>query len=249
MLESNTLISPAQVEQARAMLSHIKGGAEQAIRSAINDVLRSERTDITRKIREHMNLPYRAVQERIAITGRPSRDSLTGKIRISYKPVPLREFSPKPRATKRGGVTASPLKGSSPLQFRHAFKAKMKSGHIGFFLRAKLPVFGAGTTAKDLESMGFPSWEARQIVQGGGQTGRGIRRQRRAAAGGNFPRVTPQGFAWRLPIAQLMGPAVSTTLQTKPGLLDDVLANAADKLQKRLASKIDWLLSRRPVPN
>jgi hypothetical protein len=64
-----------------------------------------------------------------------------GTISVRDLKIPLIAFGPKgpgskiPTLGRPGGVTVLMDKAKGPETFRHAFKAQMKSGHIGIFLR------------------------------------------------------------------------------------------------------------------
>jgi hypothetical protein len=234
----------ADLAFAEAMLEAIPNGARTAIRSAINDTLKRERTDMTALVADHLNLGPAEIRKRITITDRPTAYSLSGTLTVGYEGVPLEKF--KPTVTKGAGASVTMLKDKGPETFKHAFGAKMPgSGHRGVFSRAKLGVFTKRTTVADLVRQGFPEHEAREAVRNAnGLAGRGVRFQKRAAAGGNFPRVNARGVAWRLPIRTYRGVPVVAVFEHKPDLLDLVGVRTSDRFHERLLSKIDWILSR-----
>lgn len=229
---------------AEEMLRDIKNGARDAIRSAINDTLQRTKGPIAGELAQEINLGKQRIGKQIAITGRPTAYALSGELTISHEPIRLEDY--KPRWSRAGGVMVTTIKSEGPHTFRHGFRARMKSGHVGFYLRQKLNVFTAQTTAQDLVKLGFADWEAKQIFSYGTDKafrGKGIRHQSRIAFGGNFPSVNASGIAGRLPMADIMGPSPVAVIEHKPDILNVPVENMAERFHERLLSKIDWKLA------
>lgn len=127
--------SVGQLAYAEETLRAVPGGAQVAIRGAINDTLKWARTQLVRLIGEQINLRARDIRDRINIVKRASGGDLEGVIKIDYKAVPLIDF--RARFSKRNGVTATIFKGDGAQAFRHQFKATMASSHVGAFQRVK----------------------------------------------------------------------------------------------------------------
>jgi hypothetical protein len=243
-------IRQSDIAYAEETLKAVPNGALAAIRAAINDALRYARTRTAKGIKADLELKYGDILERIDISRKASRERLSGIMSVDYKPVPLIDFKAKWR--KSSGVTAAPFKGEAPIKLGHAFTATMKSGHKGVFLRRRLPVFTRDTDVAALKELGFADHEARSAFSGPAGAsdliGKGIRKQKRLAFGGNFPAVSPQGFAWRLPVDEVMGPPVVAVFG-KPAVQDPIVVDISDYFHKRLLSKIDWQLSKaKPNP-
>lgn len=137
----------SQLEYARATLAAVPNGYRNAVRAAVNDTVRSQRTGIARKIKEDLNLPYGEIRDRIA-PRLAKGDSLEGGLTIDHHPVPLQDFKARFREKSGGGVTATMIKPMGPQVFKHNFRATMSSGHVGIFAnqvdRAKvIPQSGA----------------------------------------------------------------------------------------------------------
>lgn len=244
-MEAVLAISTADLEYARATLDGVANGAQIAIRSAINDTLKSGRTEWVRETKEHLNAPAAEIRKRIAITGRPTAFALAGTLTAKNDPIRFEDF--KPKWSKSGGITVTGIKDLGPTIFPHGFRATMKSGHRGAYQRSKLNVFTSDTSAADLVKQGFAEHEAKSIfANNGGKAflGRGIRHQKRIASGGNFVKVTPRGIAQRLPMKDLMGPSVVVAAEKVPELIPKVSKVIGDKFSDRLMSKIEWQLSK-----
>lgn len=236
-------VSTSDLEYARATLDGIANGAPIAIRSAINDTLKSGRAEWVRATKEHLNTTAAEIRKRISISDRPTAFSLTGTLTAKNQPIRFEEF--KPRWTKAGGVNVTGIKDLGPTIFPHGFKATMKSGHQGVYQRVKLGAIGAGTTIEQLKAKGFqPQGGAISGPVPDWMVGRGFRHQKRSASGGEFTRVTPRGISWRLPMKDLMGPSVVTASDKVPDLIPKVSKVIADKFSERLMSKVEWQLSK-----
>jgi hypothetical protein len=230
----------------------------RALFQTVQRTTREGQTDVRKELKSQLNLTQkyisRVITSRLVIHDPAPPE---GKITVKHEGLPLIAFSP--RVSKRGGVTAVITKGGQPLRFGHGFKAAMKSGHVGVYIRERLPVFSAQTKAEDLIKAGFPEHEARELL-GGHELrsvvdnrvlgiaspkphvpelfGRGIRYQRRVATGGNFPSVNAKGIAGRLPIKELRGPSVESVAELKD--VSARIENALEaRLEKNLKSQID----------
>lgn len=118
----------SQVERAMAELGE---NAPRAVARAITRSATSTRAVMARDIAADLGLKVSTVKEQLKVhDARP--DSLTARISVSGKPIPLIEF--KAKWTKRSGVRTNlqaPAKGHYP----DAFIAIVGRGHRGVFKR------------------------------------------------------------------------------------------------------------------
>lgn len=105
------------------------GQFNKGISRALNRTIEKTRTAAYRKIREFYNIPVKNLRNDISIV-RASPTLLSAKLNALGRPIPLIVF--QARQTKRG-VTANIAK--NRVLIRHAFIAKMQSGHRGVFAR------------------------------------------------------------------------------------------------------------------
>lgn len=118
-------IDPGQRAYLEQTLSAVAGGAKRAIVSAINRTLSHARTNVSKRIREVLDLKKSEVDDRIKIASKPQGDDFSGSIRISYEPVPLSRF---PHSVTKRGVFVSIFKGQTRQRFRRMFSpAKFKT--------------------------------------------------------------------------------------------------------------------------
>ncbi len=245
MADVSVIIKSADLAYAETALRDIKNGAREAIRSAINDTLQRSKGPLAGELAEEINLGKQRIGRQITITGRPTAFALSGELTVSHAPIRLEEY--KPRWTKSGGVTVTTLKRSGPSTFKHGFRQTMASGHKGFYLRERLTVFTAKTTAKTLQDiLGYTKAEASTLIESASAKllyGSGIRKQKRLSTGGNFPRMAASGFVSKLPIRDLMGPSPVAAIEHRPEILNVPAASLSAMFHERLLSKIDWKLS------
>lgn len=127
-------IDEAQYADLQAQLSHIKDGAPRAVTRAINRTLTTGVAQIARELGGVLNVKIGTLKEAISIA-KATFSNLLGIISISRRPIPLIDVKGA-RATKKG-VVAQVRKDKPKLVLKHSFKAKMKSGHQGFYQRVK----------------------------------------------------------------------------------------------------------------
>jgi hypothetical protein len=123
-------VNRSDLAYAEAMLDAIPGGLQRALRAAVTDTLKSGRTLLTKAIYQDLTLARAEVASKI----KPSAvgADAVGTITIGYERQPIIDF--KGKFTQKG-VTAQPVRDSSGVVLKHAFKAKMASGHVGAFER------------------------------------------------------------------------------------------------------------------
>lgn len=143
MAEVFLQITPAHISYATQMLGGLEKDAGMALRTAGNETLRKFRTELVKLIGTEHLAKKSEIRERVYISQGFVGSKLQGAVSVNRHQVPLDDF--KIRFSKKAGAAVQML-ASSPLQrFQHAFKAKMKSGHVGAFQRVK----GAMKTSPD----------------------------------------------------------------------------------------------------
>lgn len=130
-------ITNEQIERVNLILGGIKDAPNKAFYNIINRGLTTVRGQSSRKIRGVYNITHSNLRTETNIYLRKASSSnLSGDITFSGHKIPLARFNITPSAPgKKGMVRASVLKGSGQTTLKHAFIAKMKSGHIGVFER------------------------------------------------------------------------------------------------------------------
>lgn len=205
-------ISTVQLAELEETLKAIPNGARTAIRSAINDTLKYGRTALTNQMADVLNLKKSDIRQRINIARRAMGNNLEGVLKLDYQAVPLQKFSGS--TSRRPPLAAiTTLKGKPPITYKHRFRQRMQSGHLGIFERAK----GANKIRPTKGTY------AGRIIKRGPNKGKPLLRQ---------------------PIIESFGISVVRAFDLDPELQDRALANIADKFQERLASKVQWQLSK-----
>jgi hypothetical protein len=122
-------------------------GAVRAAMRAGGDAIRAGRADAVRRVRESRAIKAEAVRRAVTLDFPSGErdDAIVWAINASGAPMPVAAY---PYRQVKQGVSAQIKAGGRSL-IRHAFIAKMKSGHEGVFLRegkARLPIFEVFTT-------------------------------------------------------------------------------------------------------
>jgi hypothetical protein len=205
-------ISTVQLAELEETLKAIPNGARTAIRSAINDTLKYGRTALTDQMSDVLNLKKADIRQRINVAQRAVGNNLEGVLKLDYQAVPLQKFSNSiSRRPPLASITT--LKGKPPITYKHRFRQRMQSGHLGIFERAK----GANKIRPTKGTY------AGRIIKRGPNKGKPLLRQ---------------------PIIEAFGISVVRAFDLDPALQDRALVNIADKFQERLASKVQWQLSK-----
>ena len=110
--------------------------AEKAITRSLNRTITGVRTAASRAVREELTLKAKDVNRELAVR-RARRRDLEAALDISVTATGLIKF--RARQTQRGTTVQVKRRGGRK-RISHAFIAKMKSGHVGVFVRRK----GAG---------------------------------------------------------------------------------------------------------
>jgi hypothetical protein len=129
----------AVIEKVNALLAGVPGGAEKAFKGAFSraqSAVRSAATTEIPKVYAISKTDVRA-ESNIKLRTRKAENEIVGELSFSGFKIPLYRFDVTPkRPTPREGdfIRVSVTKGTTKL-FRHAFNAKMQSGHMGVFER------------------------------------------------------------------------------------------------------------------
>lgn len=218
-------VSDERIREVVDALGGLEKNAHAIIRSSINDTLKHGVTGLIGQIKDVLNTKRVGdIRDHIKVNQKATDDNLVGVIRIDYKALALFDF--KSTFRKKSGVTATLIKGAGAENFKHMFRAKMQSGHVGYFEREinvpkNAPRSGSYTLA--------------------------ARKRRQAARGGKHPhRLKP--VVYRQPIREKFGPSVLIAFEKTPELADAALNDLGDYFQKRLDSKIAWQLEKLSLP-
>lgn len=126
---------------AATFTGDIQARMRPAIVTALNRAAVSTRAEAVREIRATYNLRARTVRDQIRLK-RATRAVLTALLTASGKRVPLIEFNPRPSAPGKAGrrslgVSVLVRRDTGRKLVRHAFVQRMKSGHVGVFMRVQ----------------------------------------------------------------------------------------------------------------
>jgi predicted GNAT family acetyltransferase len=120
-------------------------GVGVAIRRAGSDALRAMRAETVRRIRERRAIKAGAIRDRISLAFPRSDDAPVWRLTVSGAPLRVADY---PYRQTKAGVSAQ-IKATGRSLIRHAFVARMRSGHEGVFVRtgkARLPIEELYTT-------------------------------------------------------------------------------------------------------
>jgi hypothetical protein len=131
-------ITTEQIERINLILHGIPGGVSKALNAVIQRGVSALRSNALNEITKVYTITKKDVraESNIKISRVYSKDSnsgVIGTIEYAGASIPLIRFGAKSSGSK--GVYARQMKSSGRELFRHAFIAKMKSGHIGMFER------------------------------------------------------------------------------------------------------------------
>lgn len=202
--------SEADLAKLTAMLSPEQVPNAQV--SALNKTLAKVRTQVKLVVKQKVNIPARYINDNNVIrTVTANKNTLSGAIRVSRKPIPLIEYG----ATQtKNGVTLS-----REIHSRTKLDKKGTKGIAGY--AAKRNASG-GVNVKVQRDGGVEHHPHFFIAM------------TRSGHIGVFRRRTPK----RHPIDQMYGPAVVGVLAGVPSMLEKLQQFAADDLGKQVASQI-----------
>lgn len=193
------------------MISQIDAGKKIAIMRATNDVLGGVRTESTRLIYNKVMLKSAVIRKHFSLN-KMQKDDLSADISCVGKPVPLISFGAR-QINK--GVSVKVLRAGKRDTVRHAFVAKMPSGHTGVFWRER-NIRGGGRW-KVGKRIVLPSWDA-------------------SRAGAALRRL-------QLPIRQLYGPRVPDIFDDDE-IMTAAMSNADVRMKDRLNYHTNRLLEK-----
>jgi len=128
-------VTAGQIEKAERMLRHLPEAAPKAMSSAIQRAAETARTEAARKVRETYFVKHSDVIATIRIQ-RPG--ALSANVISRGNAISLSKFNvtPKQPQPRRNAAIIVRVKKGEGGPIKSAFVARMKSGHIGVFLRA-----------------------------------------------------------------------------------------------------------------
>lgn len=185
----NVTVAPHQLASLDAKLEGIRRGVPRVLVRAINKVGRRQRTKLARLLSKETGLPKSEIDKRNVLWRGANFKKLEGKIQVKGGGIAVIKL--RPRQTRKGVTYKG--QGGKRVLIEKAFIATMPTGHKGVFKRAR---------------MGRAGWKDSTI----GKLGTGLRRFVATMRGkSNVKRgVTPEGYAWRLPIKEQYTPGVLT---------------------------------------
>ncbi len=202
-------ISSIQLKQLEDALNPKQ--LKQAIYQALKRTATTGATRIRKKVREVTYISASGAKDTIN-AGMIGDD---GNIGIRQKLTPIQDF--KVSVSKKAGVVALVSKGRPPIILRHAFRARMKSGHVGIFSRASTIQFsGLSQDSKLAFSAGMLHFKQSRLVTRNGN---------KKAVG-------------RFPIVEQFGPSVLNIVEA-PKIMEEVMQDLGDVLEKNVQSQID----------
>jgi len=122
--------------RARELLQCIPGGVQQAVMRAINRAADSSKTAASKKVREKYTAKNRDILSTIRIR-KASTGNLSAVVTSMGGVLPLSKFQVRPSAPdprRKTSIVVRVKKGAGGT-IKHAFVAKMGSGHVGVFHR------------------------------------------------------------------------------------------------------------------
>lgn len=135
-------VTAAHIERAEQLLKDIPGAAPKAMSSAIQRAAETARTEAARKVREKYYVRHSDVISTIKIY---RVSALSANVVSRGHAVSLSKFQvtpTRPQPKRKAPIVVRVKRGEGG-PVKHAFVAKMNSGHIGVFQRAgkrRLPV-------------------------------------------------------------------------------------------------------------
>jgi len=133
-MNANVSVDQQSLKQVTDYLRAIGGNLPKAQSRAINRTLTGVVTDTAREVGRVLNLAQKDIKEHITVPRKASVSRLSGEVLAKGRWIPLIKFRGT-RGVKGGGVSVQVKKSKGPKILRHAFLARMKSGHLGVFMR------------------------------------------------------------------------------------------------------------------
>lgn len=123
--------SKAIKEVSRAHRSMSKSNRAKATATALNVVARKARVAASKEIRNIYKIRAKDISKATTVT-RAHKDNLKAVLLATGRPLPIMAFNP---SFNKKGVSVNIM--GKRKRFAHAFKATMKSGHTGAFVRGQ----------------------------------------------------------------------------------------------------------------
>lgn len=148
--QRGNLITAQGVTEISNALQQLPGRGMMVVSArAVNKTLRGARTDASKMIRQELHLKARDVRRKLTTKPAPygrntGYKSATGILNIGARPVPLARYPFRPTSppsqkgvsvSNRKPTTVHVLKRGARKKVQSGFVAKMKSGHVGVFMR------------------------------------------------------------------------------------------------------------------
>ena len=130
-MAAEVIIDQSSMAEVRLAINTIAAGSKIAIVRATNDSISGVRTESTKLIGQKITLKAAVIKAHFRVN-KMSVSDMSADIECSGTPVPLASYSTN---QVKKGVSVKIFKNSTRYIVRHAFKAKMKSGHTGVFWR------------------------------------------------------------------------------------------------------------------
>lgn len=204
------------LNQALTSLRHIRGGAEKAILSAVNDTARKARTMAINGIAAEVMMKKKFIGENIRVRNATNWNGYTAVVEISGKRIPLIQFGARKgkrgvtyRISRRGGRKTLP----------GSFLASMVGG---------LGISKGGTRLSNQQRLGIIAGLFGDEVAENAPRHEGVFKRRGKP---------------RLPITELRGPSIPGVFRGAPALIRHCMETARNHLADRVRSKIEWVLS------
>lgn len=215
MAETTLTFSPnaAQLHRVDALLGDIAGGVNKALVAAVNQTMRSFKTQLTDLLGDVLLAKRGEILDSVKLNRGAYQGKagvhLEGTVTVSRSHIAMHDF--KTKYTKRSGATSQFVAGGPVQQFNYVFRARMQTGHVGAFQR----IVTEGKSAP-----GKGTYAGRKIKRGP-RKGQPVTRQR---------------------IKEMFGPSAVTAIEKNPSLLQTAQDKLEETFDKVLESKIDWML-------
>jgi hypothetical protein len=130
-------ITNEQIERVNLILSGIPNGAKKTFYNAINRGLRTVRTQSAKSVTKTYRILQKDFKSESNIREKKaSQSNLVGEVSFAGSTIPLMKFKVSPKEPQRQIVTVAVLRETGGERLKHAFIAKMQSGHVGVFERS-----------------------------------------------------------------------------------------------------------------
>lgn len=138
-------ISKSDIAATKVMMSAIKNGFPKVMTRALNKTTGNVQTHANKEIRKNLNLKAARVKQDFRFQ-KASWSDLMAFVKATGKPVPLIDFVETRQIS--GGVSVKVKKNKRRVKLKHAFVARMKSGHVGVFARKEGAKYATGKKAR-----------------------------------------------------------------------------------------------------